>query len=468
MQRQKRAIIVVDLTYGDAGKGSLVDYLARQFTAPLVVRFNGGAQAAHNVVTPDKRHHTFAQFGSGMFVPGSTTCLSQYMILDPLAMRKEAHHLAQVGVTDAFARTTIDRRALITTPYHQAANQYRELARGADRHGSCGMGIGETVAASLAYPQNALRAGDLADPHQTQRKLAWLRDKLYAELRQLTTTEHSAALAETLAVFEDKQLIVACAEVYADFAHTAKIISPEDVQSHLSATETLIFEGAQGVLLDECYGFHPYTTWSTTTFENAETMLGVAGFDGRVTRLGATRAYATRHGVGPFVTEDADLTRHIPDVHNVTNTWQQQFRVGYFDAVTVRYALRVVGGVDALAVTNLDRLSVFPVWRVCNAYIAPQDVECQVFMPLHDEVDGVVASEQHLIQNISPPPTPTLEHQTHLTALLAHCRPQYQTLAAGDVEGYIDWIAEALGYPVAIHSFGPTATAKQATAHWRP
>ncbi|NKY79097.1 adenylosuccinate synthetase, partial [Nocardiopsis dassonvillei] len=154
--------VVVDLGFGDAGKGVTVDLLCARRRFGAVVRANGGAQAAHNVVTPDGRHHTFAQFGAGTLAPGGPvpTHLSRLMVVDPFALAAEAGHLASLGVADPFALVTVDRRALISTPWHRAANQARERARGEARHGSCGMGVGETVAYALARPEDAPTAGD--------------------------------------------------------------------------------------------------------------------------------------------------------------------------------------------------------------------------------------------------------------------------------------------------------------------
>ena len=102
--RGRRISIVVDLGFGDSGKGLLTDYLVRSTGATVVVRYNGGAQAGHNVVTPEGRHHTFAQFGSGTFVPGVRTFLSRNVVIHPTALLREEAHLREIGVHDAFER----------------------------------------------------------------------------------------------------------------------------------------------------------------------------------------------------------------------------------------------------------------------------------------------------------------------------------------------------------------------------
>lgn len=115
----KRAYIIAGLAYGDEGKGATVDYLCRRFPVGLVVRYNGGSQAGHNVVTPDGRHHTFSQFGSGTFIPGVRTHLSLYMLINPLNMIREEEHLREKGVTDAWDRLSIEGACLVVTPFHR-------------------------------------------------------------------------------------------------------------------------------------------------------------------------------------------------------------------------------------------------------------------------------------------------------------------------------------------------------------
>jgi adenylosuccinate synthase len=415
-------VIVVDLGYGDAGKGTVVDWLCARGPEPVdaVVRVNGGAQAAHNVVTVDGRHHTFAQFGSGTFTTDVCTHLSRFMLVDPLALAAEARHLAALGVPDALDRLTVDGDALLTTPYHRAANRARERRRGARRHGSCGMGIGETAAYDLAPPGQAPRVADCRSPLRVRRSLARLRDRI--------RTVFPEARAELPGLDE-------CVEAFLAFGERVRIVDGSYLRGLLRAGN-VVFEGAQGVLLDEWHGFHPYTTWSTTTFANAETLLGEAGRT--ALRLGVIRTYLTRHGPGPFPTEDPVLTAELPDARNGTGRWQGAFRVGHLDAVALRYALDVCGRVDALAVTHLDVARARPDLQICRAY----------------EING------GRVDRLSPGPPGDLGRQRRLTERLLTARPVYEPGYDGGHADRPAAIEELLGVRVALTSSGPTAADK--------
>lgn len=453
----KQAILIADLGYGDAGKGSIVDFLARDTGTHTVVRYNGGAQAAHNVITPDGRHHTFAQFGSATFLPGVRTHLSRFMLVHPLAMLAEERHLQSVGVSDAFPRLTVERDALIITPYQQAANRIKEIARGDGLHGSCGMGIGETMSDWLAYGRDVLLAGDLADRAAVMRKLHFLREAKLAQLTGfLRGKPDSSQIQGELAAFVDPDLIEATADVYLHWSNQVRVVGPEYLGSAIQDGGTVIFEGAQGVLLDEWWGFYPYNSWSTLTYRNADTLLGEAGYDGNIQRLGLTRAYMTRHGAGPMVTEDAGMTAALPDSHNLNNAWQHGFRVGPLDLPALRYALRVVGRagspegvaprVDGLVVTHLDRLQTQAEWRICDQYISEQN-EGALFFD-----DG--GRQIHL------PADPTdLVEQERLTRALLASRPVNETVER-DLPAYLALIGEKLGVPVVLTSAGMTAREK--------
>ncbi|MEV5571306.1 adenylosuccinate synthetase [Spirillospora sp. NPDC052269] len=437
-----RHAIVVDLGFGDAGKGTVVDRLCAQAArgtgaGPVhtVVRFNGGAQAAHNVVAPDGRHHTFAQFGSGTFTPGVRTHLSRFMLVDPLALAAEHEHLRALGVRDAFARLTVDRDAPLTTPYHRAANRARETARGAARHGSCGMGVGETAAYALAHPDLAPRAGDCLAPARLRQRLAALRDWYHDTFPAGGVSSEVAPVPDGEPV-PDVELVPDvddCATAFLAFGASVRIVDDRHLPRVLR-TGRAVFEGAQGVLLDEWHGFHPYTTWSTTTFANAETLLAEAGEPGF--RLGVLRAYATRHGPGPFVTEDPALTADLPDPHNGAGPWQGSFRVGHLDTVALDYAVRGAGGVDGLALTHLDIASTRPDLHLCRAY----------------EMDGGI------VRRLPFEAEHDLERQGALTERLLTARPVLEPL--GDP---VDAVEDALGARVVLRSHGPTADDKTTT-----
>lgn len=339
---RRAAVTVTGLSWGDEGKGSICDFLTRKNSATLVIRHNGGAQAAHRVVLPDGREHIFSQWGSGTFA-GARTFLSHHMVTHPIAMLNEARHLQAIGIPNPYDMVTVSPHARVATPYHQVINRLREAARGEGRHGSCGLGIGETV--EDAHKPYALTWGDLTSYHITKRKLREIRDEKIAQAVDLGM---DPALAAQSLLSIDFDLMVNIMHL------AARLVIPERNEDKiLGKHQSVIFEGAQGVLLDQDFGTQPYTTWSRCTDTNAMQML--AGTDFETTRIGVVRAYATRHGPGPFPTFDQALTDALPDPTNGFNEWQREFRCGWFDVALTKYAIECNGGIDALAVTNLDR-----------------------------------------------------------------------------------------------------------------
>jgi adenylosuccinate synthase len=432
----RHAIVVIDLAFGDCGKGTIVDFLARRHDVHTVVRFNGGPQAGHNVVTPDGRHHTFSQFGSAMFLPGVRTVLTRFMFIEPYAILNEAAHLCAVGVPDALDRLLIDGRCPVITPAHQAANRLREIARGSAAHGTCGAGFGETVQDELSRPEVLLYARELHDRTIVARKLRELCRIKHEELRDLLPSVDSNAKARAaIETIAQPSWIDAAVENYAAVARCTQIVDEATIAAELKRPGTVIYEGAQGVLLDQDCGFHPHTTWSRTTFANAETVLGEIGFSGQISRIGTLRTYFTRHGNGPLVTEDDTLRAKLPEPHNGNDGWQGRFRLGHFDAVAARYALRAAGNVDGLAITHLDRLaSLRP--KICTAY----DQEgIPIEIPLSKESTSTA----------------------NVTRMLRRCSPVYATVSGTDTSGWLEFVQQQLSVPVLISSSGPTAADKR-------
>ncbi|MDB5328385.1 MAG: adenylosuccinate synthase [Phycisphaerales bacterium] len=424
---RRRAVLVADLAFGDCGKGTIVDFLTGSNEADLIVRYNGGPQAGHNIVRPDGRHHTFSQFGSGLFHPSTRSLLAEPVLIDPYAFFNEAAHLAAIGIPDAVGRTIIDARCRVITPPQQVANRIRERSRGSAAHGTCGMGVGETVADSITRPDLVLHADELADRSRVRQKLADLLARKRADVA--TLIDH--ATADERRVLEDDGWIDVAVDLYETFARQATILPPEDIYETVAGARSSIFEGAQGVLLDEHYGFHPHTTWADTTFTAANALLAAAGGCDQLTRLGVMRTYATRHGAGPFVTESSRLTRDLAEPHNSSSGPQGQFRCGVLDLTALRYAVAALGDGVELAVTHLDRLPDLPA-IACDGY---QDADGR---PIH------LAAPGQALQ-------------------LADARPVYRNWP---VSSELEWIAateQALGRPVRLLSRGPTAHDKS----WR-
>ena len=216
----REAHVVVDLGCGDQGKGTVTDFLVRAHGAHSVVRFNGGAQAGHNVVTDDGRHHTFAQFGAG-FVAGVETWLTEHVAVQPWAMVVEAEHLARAGVSDAFARTRIAAEAPVITPFHRAANRLRERARGEGRHGSCGMGVGETVRDARALgDEDVVRVRDLLDGATARAKLRRVQERKRAEVAAL----RGCGAEEEEATLDDPAMAEVYAGLLAGFTAAARVV----------------------------------------------------------------------------------------------------------------------------------------------------------------------------------------------------------------------------------------------------
>jgi adenylosuccinate synthase len=459
MSWDRRAIILGGLGYGDEGKGTWTDFLARTGPVHTVVRFNGGAQAGHNVVTPDGRHHTFAQFGSGTLVRGVSTHLSRFMLLNPMRLLRESDELEALGVRDPLSLLTIDRRALVTTPFQVSANRLRELARGDARHGSCGMGIGETMADWLEHGDRMLTAGDLADTVTVRNKLRDIRDLKQAQVADLLASlpETEAVAGERRILFDD-DVMEWCARGFMWLGKHVRLVDDGYLGEVLDLSGSVIFEGAQGALLDEWHGFHPYTTWSTTTFKNALTLLDEQGYDGEIVKVGLLRAYMSRHGAGPFVGEDPGLRPIFADPYNAQNDWQHGFRVGPFDAVAARYAIDIGGRPDLLALSHLDQLAHADVRRLTVAYRYRGD---DTGVGQQGDVGQYVDVEDGLIVRLRPSPLPEdLAYQEHLTRILEQCEPVYRTVP-GTVDDFLATVEAELGLPIRLTSSGPTADDKR-------
>jgi adenylosuccinate synthase len=420
--------IVVGLGFGDEGKGTIVDHLTNVDDYDFVVRFSGGPQAAHNVITNDDRHHTFAQFGSGTFneVP---TILTRHMLVNPFNMAKEAQSLAEKVDFDPFTKLLISENSLLITPWHVAINQLEEIRRGEARHGSCGQGIGVAQKFALDYPDLALRVKDmLLDRDSFVAKATMVRALLAAEYgRPDKVAAHRMGGYVRMDFDRTPGNLQA---MYSFFMKdcTPIIVTDEEI-TELIADSNCVWEGSQGALLDEWRGFHPYTTWSTTTAHTAMHMLNDAGVNTEddVEVIGVTRTYHTRHGAGPFPSEDGGLLGDYPEPHNGTGVFQGAWRVGAWDLSLLQYGIDVNERVDSLAITHCDTERKF------STYSTPR----------------------FRLSNMAG----NLEKQEKITkALLSIDRPWRQEHL--DSLALYKSVSDEMGVPIRILSYGPKAEDK--------
>lgn len=316
-----KTVAVIGANFGDEGKGLITDFEVRRTNADMVVRFNGGAQAGHTVVDGDKRH-VFGHLGSGTFA-GASTYLSSDFIVNPLLLRQEVGKLDMLTQPNVLA----NEHARVSTIYDMAINGLIEEARGSSRHGSCGMGINETVTRHQYGPRLTLR--DARDPSFD--RVSFFRAVEYHwipfRLKQLGLDLDKlpdSSLTELLKCRDAKK-------------HSSRLYDAARSIYQVYDTDTLtfqglVFEGAQGLALDEELGTFPHVTRSRTGVVGAlqamgEIMVRSAKVNMELTPVYVTRVYLTRHGAGPLEHENGVICdRELTDLTNKPNPWQGAFR----------------------------------------------------------------------------------------------------------------------------------------------
>lgn len=309
--------------YGDEGKGLMTDFLTRKLTrdcrAPITVRCNGGAQAGHTVVDGQRRH-VFGHIGSGTFAAASTF-LSSKFIVNPFALSEEFQELMNIGIRPIIE---IHPSCEITTGFDIVLNRLRELSRGANVHGSCGLGINETVTRALAG--HSLTVDTL-----TSLRILETVKEIYNEwwLPEFEKIDLSAidpsVTAPLIEIFKDVNTEIQNLQ-YAkiDLSRWATV---RPTQNH-SDKNRYVFEGAQGLELDEFLGEFPHVTRSVTGLPSALQAAYEVGVT-EITPVYVTRCYKTRHGAGPLPFEDEQFSEgpRITDATNITGQWQGEFRM---------------------------------------------------------------------------------------------------------------------------------------------
>jgi adenylosuccinate synthase len=415
-----KSVVILGSQWGDEGKGKIVDLLTDR--ASVVARFQGGHNAGHTLVIDGKKT-ALHLIPSGILREHVSCVIGNGVVVAPDALLKEIIMLEERGV-EVRSRLKISGSCPLILPYHIALDQAREAARGNAKIGTTGRGIGPAYEDKVA--RRGLRLSDLANMDRFAKKL-----KEVLEYHNFALTEYYKVdpvdLNETLALANEwAQILLPMKSDVTKILHDAR-----------EAGDNILFEGAQGSLLDIDHGTYPFVTSSNTTAGSTATGSGFGPLYLDYV-LGITKAYTTRVGAGPFPTElHCDIGRYLGEKgHEFGTTTGRERRCGWFDAVALRQAVRV-NSISGICLTKLDVLDGLEEIKVCVAY---QDADGNdAGMPMHaDDFENI---------------TPVYESIPGWSDVTVGARRLEDLPDAA--KNYISRIEELTGAPVDVVSTGP-------------
>ena len=425
----KRNIVVVGTQWGDEGKGKIVDLLTDRVSA--VIRFQGGHNAGHTLVIGGQKT-VLHLIPSGILREEVECFIGNGVVLAPDALAKEVGQLEATGL-DVKSRLKISDACPLILDYHVALDQAREIARGNKAIGTTGRGIGPAYEDKVA--RRGLRAGDLKDMTTFKAKL-----KETLDYHNFMLTHYYQADAVSFDVLWEK------CEAYANLILPMLADIPNLIDTYNRQGKNLMFEGAQGTLLDIDQGTYPYVTSSNTTSGGAASGAGIGPTELDYV-LGITKAYATRVGSGPFPTEldyNCDTDIGDPIGKELGNrgfefgaTTGRQRRCCWFDAVALRRSAQI-NGLTGICLTKLDVMDSLEEVKICTAYID-------------------ASGHEHLL-----PPTSADEYEKMTPKYLT--MPGWKTETIGTAswddlpeaaKNYIQFLEKEVGVPISILSTGP-------------
>jgi len=362
----KKIKIVIGANFGDEGKGLMTDYFS---TSPntIVVCHNGGAQKGHTVVTPDGKRHVFNHFGSGTLA-NAETYLSEDYIVNPMLFHREYNELSDMGyLIDCAPMVFVNEKCLITTPYDMMINQIVEEQRSGDKHGSCGTGIFETIVRNRNETFNLNAKKVFSDN-------LWMDSYVSSMMNRIKTIYTSKRLSELNVNIKDtkwEHLIYDDNEIISNYMKDIQfmkehviIVNDSQEKSLLNGHDNIVFEGAQGLLLDQNNtDYFPNLTPSNTGLTNPVKILKANGLTSEdIEVCYVTRSYATRHGAGRFETECESklIAEDLVDSTNIQNPFQDTIRYGKLDVdLMMKNIKNDLSIVDfdiktSIAITHLD------------------------------------------------------------------------------------------------------------------
>jgi adenylosuccinate synthase len=416
-------LAVIGSQWGDEGKGKITDYLAED--ADLVVRYQGGANAGHTIKVGNE---VFALhlLPSGIIREGVLSVIGNGVVVDCDELRTELEMLRKTGRTGEMLR--ISDRANVVLPYHRLLDGAEERARGAKGVGTTGRGIGPCYADKIS--RAGIRMGDLLDEVYLWERLDTvypLKEKL-AQSLGIKLEQEKASLLRTLLEYGN---------LFRPFITDTSVL----INDAIKEGKKVMFEGAQGTMLDIDYGTYPYVTSSNCT---AAGICGGAGVPPSAMQdvIGVTKAYTTRVGAGPFVTELHDAVGlHLQNVGGEFGTTTgRPRRCGWLDMVVVRHAARL-NGMTGIAITKLDVLSDLPMLKVCVAY----DIDGQIT----EDFPGSISKLSR-----AKPIYEELEGWTAASCKSTDIIKKGYAALPKNMRKYLDFITTSSGVPIDIISFG--------------
>ena len=413
------SVVVMGTQWGDEGKGKIVDHLAQQ--AQVVVRYQGGNNAGHTVVVKGVESK-LNLLPSGILYPGKTCIIGNGVVVDPAHLLKEIAGMQERGIDTSGLK--ISNRAQVILPYHRLMDEVDEESRGDAKIGTTKKGIGPCYVDKDA--RIGIRFVDLMDPEEFARRLkinVTAKNRILTELFGRKPLNYDEILTEYLGYAEKLRPYV-----------TDTIFTLHDA---IGRGDKVLFEGAQATMLDIDYGTYPFVTSSHPVAGGVCVGAGVGpSAIGKV--VGVVKAYTTRVGEGPFVTELHDETGNLirERGHEYGTTTGRPRRTGWLDSVVVKYAC-MLSGIDCLAITRLDILDALPTLKICTGYLYKGQ-------PLHE-----YPASLKVLDEVEPVYEELPGWQSDITGIR-----RYEDLPL-NARRYVERLSECAGARLGVISVGP-------------
>lgn len=454
--------------FGDEGKGTFVDYLAHEKELIKNVRYNGGSQASHTVIHEGKTHK-FSQLGSSMFKNGNKTYLSKNTIVNPFNLFEESNQFsikACIPIEMVLKNIYVDKNAYVVTPYHRLIGMLKELQLKENKRGSVGTGVSQTRKLLECY-NLGLQVNDLLDidikGKEKLKELFIFTREFFVKSKEIVDDHLIKSLIDEKDIYyltdlSNKEYVLQC---YKNLMNRDYFNIVDGIKEFYISGEDILFEGSQGLLIDSRYGIKPNTTFLDTSNEYAKTLCEEIGYTPIL--IGASRAFASRHGKGMFPTKNNMLSNLIEDNNQTPSFWQGSPIYGWYDAVLMRYSQSISKN-NEFYLSGLDQLSDLETIEICNCY----EYKGLIDEEFEKTFEYCKDNGRVIITNIK-------KNNDNLKNYLENCIPKYIKVKGwkkdihdirkyedlpSESQKYIELIESLVDVPISLIGVGPTRDEK--------